>query len=131
MNVCIPVIEDRGLDSRVHAHFGSAPLFLLVDTARGSVRAIPGRGYGRRRGHGGGYPLAALAGEGIDCVVTGEIGRHAVADLRRAQVPVFLTTCGTVGDAVAAVVAGRLPEATPDTCHGRHARRRWRHGRCG
>jgi len=32
MKLCIPISEDRGLDSPICGHFGSAPAFLLVDT---------------------------------------------------------------------------------------------------
>ncbi len=32
MNICIPVNEDKGLQSPVCAHFGSAPAFMIVDT---------------------------------------------------------------------------------------------------
>ena len=32
MKICFPVTADEGLESAVYSHFGSAPLFLLVDT---------------------------------------------------------------------------------------------------
>ena len=32
MKVCVPVTHDQGLQSPVSGHFGSAPLFVLVDT---------------------------------------------------------------------------------------------------
>ena len=40
MQICIPVVEDKGLQSRVSAHFGSAPAFMIVDTESGACRAI-------------------------------------------------------------------------------------------
>jgi len=133
MNVCIPTNDDHGLDSRICGHFGSAPLFMLVDTNDGSTRAIPnpGHGPGHGHGHGGCSPLAALVGQPIDCVVAGGIGRGAIAALQRAHVRVFLAESGTVGEAVAALADGRLAEATPDTGCGQHARHRHRHGGCG
>ena len=37
MNLCIPVEQDAGPESPVCAHFGSAPLFLLVNTESGET----------------------------------------------------------------------------------------------
>ena len=31
MKICFPVAENKGLESPVYNHFGSAPMFLLVD----------------------------------------------------------------------------------------------------
>jgi predicted Fe-Mo cluster-binding NifX family protein len=49
MNICIPTTDDEGLESKVCAHFGSAPAFLVVDTDSGGTRDRPGDG-----GHPGG-----------------------------------------------------------------------------
>lgn len=40
MNLCIPVTQDLGLQSPVCMHFGSAPLFLIVDTDSGATETI-------------------------------------------------------------------------------------------
>jgi len=40
MNICIPVESDAGLQSSVNAHFGSAPVFLIVDTDTMDIRAV-------------------------------------------------------------------------------------------
>ena len=37
MKVCIPVSEQRGLESPVHGHFGSAPAFLAVVVGKGRI----------------------------------------------------------------------------------------------
>ena len=63
MHICIPVLDDRGLDSQVSAHFGSAPGFMIVDTESGSCRLI-GNG-NQHHAHGMCQPLAALAGEPV------------------------------------------------------------------
>ena len=41
MNVCIPVDEERGLDSPVCGHFGSAPFYLIVNADSGDCHAVP------------------------------------------------------------------------------------------
>jgi predicted Fe-Mo cluster-binding NifX family protein len=32
MRLCIPTIDDAGLDAQLSAHFGSAPYYTIVDT---------------------------------------------------------------------------------------------------
>ena len=58
MKVCIPVTEDHGLQSPVSAHFGSAPLFMIVDIEGGSCRTVPN--HNSHRGHGMCQPLSVL-----------------------------------------------------------------------
>jgi predicted Fe-Mo cluster-binding NifX family protein len=113
MNICIPVTEDRGLDSPVCAHFGSAPIFMIVDTESGSLRAIPNRNL--HDGHGMCRPLEALAGENLDGMVVGGIGMGALGKLQAARVSVFLSQHGTVGETLAAFRAGSLEPVTPRT----------------
>ena len=72
MNICIPVNADEGLASPVCAHFGSAPFFMIIDTASGACRALPNGN--QHHAHGMCQPLAALAGENLDAIVVGGIG---------------------------------------------------------
>ena len=44
MKVCFPVQKDEGIESQVYNHFGSAPVFIVVDT-RGKGSAT-GRQHG-------------------------------------------------------------------------------------
>ncbi len=37
MKICFPVQENEGLGSRVYNHFGSAPMFIVVDTETDNV----------------------------------------------------------------------------------------------
>jgi predicted Fe-Mo cluster-binding NifX family protein len=119
MQVCIPVDEDRGLESPVCAHFGAAPAFLIVDTESGDCRAIPNSN--QHHGHGGGCaPLEALAGIPLDGMVVGGIGMGAVNKLRAAGVAVYLATHPTVRPTLEALRAGTLEEVTPGTACREH-----------
>ena len=40
MKVCFPVPEDKGLDSLVYGHFGSAPLFGVDDHEQGGSERV-------------------------------------------------------------------------------------------
>ena len=120
MNLCIPVNEDKGLQSPVCAHFGSAPAFLIVDTDTGSCRAIVNKN--QHHGHGQCSPLASILGEPIDGVVVGGIGMGAFNKLRAANIPVHLSEHDTVAATIASFNAGTLKRMeTRMTCAGHGA----------
>lgn len=41
MNICIPIVEDRGFLSPISPHFARAPMFLLVEPSSLAHRCIP------------------------------------------------------------------------------------------
>jgi predicted Fe-Mo cluster-binding NifX family protein len=118
MNICIPVLEDKGLGSPVSQHFGSAPLFIIVDTGSGSCRSVMNRNLDH--GHGMCQPLLSLAGESVDAMVVGGIGQGALGRLQAANIRVFLSTLDTVDSTLAAFRCGTLREVTPQTACGHH-----------
>lgn len=129
MNICIPVTRDEGLDSRVFAHFGSAPMFLLVDSESGACRALGNRN--QHHEHGMCSPLSSLLGEKIDAVVVGGIGAGALGKLAAAGIPVHLAQHRTVGETVEALRAGTLPEMDAALVCGGHAHGGHGHGAQG
>lgn len=118
MNVCIPVEEDRGPKSRVCAHFGSAPLFMIVDSETGSCRAITNGN--QHHNHGMCTPLAALQGESFEAVVVGGIGAGALNKLLSAGIEVFLSDQSNVERTLAALKAGTLRPVTMDSACAQH-----------
>jgi len=106
MFVCIPIEENQGLQSRVCAHFGSTPEFLIVDTDSSNCRAIPNKN--QHHGHGMCAPIASLEGERIDAIVVGGIGMGALNKLMMAGLQVFMAEHETVGETIAAFTAGSL-----------------------
>lgn len=111
MTICFPVTRDAGAESPLCAHFGSAPLFLLVDAESGARRILANGNLHHE--HGRCSPLAALAGERVDGLVVGGIGAGALAKLGAAGIPVYFSDHGTVGEALAALRAGSLQPVTP------------------
>ena len=83
MNICIPITRDNGIQSPVSLHFGSAPIFMVVDTESGDCRAITNRNL--HHDHGMCQPLAQLAGERLDAMVVGGIGMGAFGKLKAAN----------------------------------------------
>ena len=122
MNVCIPVDKHQGLDRLVHNHFGSAPMFLLVDTEKLTCETVANR----HADHGGGvcHAVGALQSKPVDAVVTGGIGRGALSKLEAAGYKVFQARPKTVRETVEALKGGSLPvfgrEASCGCSDGHH-----------
>lgn len=118
MNICIPIEEDQGLQSRVCAHFGSAPAFLIVETGTGACRAIPNQNL--HHGNGMCTPLQSLQGEPIDAMVVGGMGMGALNKLAAAGIQIYLAEHPTVAETVDAFKAGTLRPMQPGmACGGR------------
>jgi predicted Fe-Mo cluster-binding NifX family protein len=106
MNICIPVEADNGLGSQVCAHFGAAPVLMIVATDTGSTRAIVNGN--RHHRHGMCKPLQSLQGEQIDGAVVGGIGAGALDQFNAANIPVYAAEHATVGVVLAAFRSGRV-----------------------
>jgi predicted Fe-Mo cluster-binding NifX family protein len=121
MQICIPVLEDQGLNSLVCGHFGSAPAFMIVDTDSGRYQLIENRN--EHHAHGTCQPLAAIAGQSVDGIVVGGIGMGALMKFRAAGIEVFRAVHPTVGETVAAFTAGMLqPVGNEHACAGHHGK---------
>ena len=125
MKLCFPVEKNEGLQSQVFGHFGSAPVFLLVDTEADGVTEVSNRDL--HHAHGACSPVRALGGQAVDAVIVGGIGGGALGGLTRAGVRVFKAETGTVAHNVARMKDRRLTPWTSDQVCGGHG-----HGRgCG
>ncbi len=121
MKLCFPVKLTQDLESEVYGHFGSAPCFLIVDTASGSITTIANAD--QHHSHGMCSPFKALSGRAVDAVVVGGIGSGALSKLTAAGVPVYRAMALTVRDNLDLFRAGMLPEFRPNhVCagHGAH-----------
>jgi predicted Fe-Mo cluster-binding NifX family protein len=121
MKICIPIIEDKGLESPVCGHFGSAPAFLLAEAETGQFEILSNGN--QHHAHGMCQPLQALAGASPDALVVGGIGQGALLKLNAAGVRVYFAVAPTVGENLTALKEGRLSEATVEASCGHH-----RHG---
>ena len=108
MKVCIPAPVDRGLDSDVSGHFGSAPWFILHDFAKDYTEAFSNQK--DEHVHGQCHPMKALRELGVDALIVSGLGRRALSNMRECGVRVFHAVPGTVRDNLAALKAGTLEE---------------------
>jgi predicted Fe-Mo cluster-binding NifX family protein len=118
VNICIPVTADRGLESPVSGHFGSAPIYMLVDVETRQARALTNARAVHE--HGACRPLDALAGEKIDALVVGGIGAGALMKLQGAGIRVFRATAPTVAGCLDAFARNEVEEIGPGGACGRH-----------
>ena len=85
MRICIPTVDDRGLEARISEHFGSAPFYTLVDTETGRLETLPnshpGHGSGQAHARGACRALATIGPHNCDAVVCRGMGRGAMATL--------------------------------------------------
>ena len=96
MKLCFPVLKDEGMESTVYNHFGSAPMFVVIDTVTNNISTIVNRD--QHHQHGACNPIKALDDKKIDAIVVGGIGRGALTRLNQSAIRVFLTClniCGT------------------------------------
>jgi predicted Fe-Mo cluster-binding NifX family protein len=117
MKIAFPVQSDRGLESSVYGHFGSAPFFMVFDSSDKALEAIGNND--AHHIHGQCQPLKALGGTEVDMVVVGGIGAGALMKLQNQGIRVFRAVEGSVKDNLELLESGRLPEfASHMTCGG-------------
>lgn len=123
MKICFAVEKDDGMKSAVYGHFGSAPLFVMVDTESGDLASVGNRDMVHV--HGACNPIAALGGRGVDAVVVGGIGAGALNKLNSEGIQVYASRAETIAENVDLLKEGKLPVLTlQHSCAG-HA------GGCG
>lgn len=120
MKICFPVVRNEGLDSRVFNHFGSAPMFLIVDADSRTVAEVVNRDQHHR--HGACRPLFALGGQAVDAVAVGGIGAGALAGLLQAGLKVYQAETGTVAANLESFARQELAELTDQQTCGGHGR---------
>lgn len=118
MKVCIPISEDRGMESPICGHFGSAPAFLLVDTETKAHRVFTNTEAHHEHGHCA--PIAKLSEERIEAFIVGGIGAGALARLHATGVAVYRGGRGSAAESLAALVRGDLATVTPADACGHH-----------
>jgi len=115
MKICFPVLENRGLESVPHAHFGTAPFFLVCDMESEETSLIENRG--DHQSHGGCAPVNTLRDAGVEAVVVGGIGPRAVIRFQEEGIRVFRAVEGTVKEHIELLRNDQVPAwDTDDNC---------------
>jgi len=120
MKVCFPVQKDDGLDSEVYNHFGSAPVFMVVDTNTNSIASI--NNGDQHHAHGACNPMKALDNQKVDAIVVGGIGAGALSRLNQMGITVHRSQAETIRGNLALFTAQALPVLTLQGCCGGHSK---------
>jgi predicted Fe-Mo cluster-binding NifX family protein len=119
MRLCIPTMNERGLEAPLSAHFGSAPYYTVVETETGKVEVAANPRAQHEHGHC--EPVAGIADLSPDAVVCMGLGRRALDRLQTAGIQVFVARATQVSQAVLQFRSGELAPFTSDgTCSGGH-----------
>ena len=119
MKVGFAVELNKGLESAVYGHFGSAPAFIIVDTDLKQVSAVDNTN--AHHVHGACNPIMALGGNSIDAMVVGGIGAGAIVKLNSMGIKVYRAGAPTVNRNIALLGENQLQEISMnDSCqqHG-------------
>ena len=116
MRVAFATDVDRGLESPVHDHFGSAPLFIIVESESSQIEAVTNPD--RMHVHGQCQPLAALGDKKVEALVVAGIGGGALRKLRSAGIKVFWAQAESVDENLRLFHAGTLLEIQLDQVCG-------------
>jgi predicted Fe-Mo cluster-binding NifX family protein len=119
MKICFPAQKNDGLDSAVYNHFGSAPIFVVVDTDTDNVTAINNRD--QHHTHGACNPMKALDNQKVDAIVVGGIGAGALNRLNQMGIIVHRSQASTIRENLAMFASKTLPELTLQGCCGGHS----------
>jgi len=119
MKICFPVQKDEGIESAVYNHFGSAPIFVVVDTDTNALATINNRD--QHHTHGACNPMKALDNQKVDAIVVGGIGAGALTRLNQMGIIVHRSSAATVRENMAMFASKSLPELTLQGCCGGHS----------
>lgn len=87
VTICISS-TGKTLNSRVDFRFGRCQYFLIIDNNTGKFKAIPNAGLGYNRGAGI-SAAQVVADQGIDAIITGNIGPNAFMVLNNIGIKIY------------------------------------------
>ena len=113
MRIALSADNDSGLDSVISPHFGRCPYYVFVDVEEqevASVRSAQNPFYGQHRP--GAVP-GFINDQGANVMLTGGMGRRAVAFFEQLGIEAVTGASGTVRQALEQYLGGRLRGAEP------------------
>ena len=87
MKICIPTINDNGMDSKVNLHFGSSPFFMIYDNDSEVFEFVDNSDAGHE--HGMCRPLSQIGTKNIDTVICSGMGARAISRLNQEGIRAF------------------------------------------
>jgi predicted Fe-Mo cluster-binding NifX family protein len=125
MRIAISVDQNKGLASMVSPHFGRCPYYVLADVEDQIIRRVTCTANPFFRDHRPGQVPAFIKEQGADVIITGGMGRRAIASFEHSDIEPVTGASGPVAHALEEYLDGRIDGAQPcreSTAHGRHRR---------
>jgi len=114
------VQHDEGVESKVYNHFGSAPLFVVVDSETNSMAVI--KNSDQHHAHRACNPIKAIDNQKIDAIVVGGIGSGALSRLNQLGIRVYRASQPTIQKNIELFNSKQLSEYALQSCCGGHDR---------
>lgn len=111
--------QAEGLEAKTSPLFGRCPVFVVVDSEMGLISSIPNPAL---NAHGGAGTQAGqlMVTEGVDVILTGNLGPNAGMVLQAAGLPVYRHKNGSVQETLEAYQRDELEQITKPMQHGHH-----------
>ena len=104
MKVAFACENNNGIESKIAAHFGRCPYYIIVDIEGGEVKGVRAVENPIAGGHEPGYLPNYLAGMGVKKVVAGGMGPRAVEWFSRLGIETVIEMSCTVKEVLARIV---------------------------
>lgn len=120
ITVAVPSAMPGGLDAEVGQHFGHCDIYTIVEVSDGKVSKVGTLPNVPHVQGGCMAPVNHLAGNGVNVLIAGGMGMRPLMGFNQVGIHVYYGgAAGTVGAAVQAFLAGKLPEFSSEmTCGG-------------
>ncbi|WP_129595958.1 NifB/NifX family molybdenum-iron cluster-binding protein [Anaerophilus nitritogenes] len=106
MKIAISVLE-KGMDGMMDARFARCLYFAIVDTQKNQCEWIENQGTAALNG-GSVVSAQQVISQGVEVLITGFVGPHAMKVLETANVKVYRGKGGTIEDEVTLYEEGKL-----------------------
>ncbi|MBC7090572.1 MAG: NifB/NifX family molybdenum-iron cluster-binding protein [Nitrososphaeria archaeon] len=121
VKIVVPIVEDRGLDSKIAEHFGRAPYFAVFElNDKGEVIyfktvSTVGEHFG-----GPGYTHDRILELKPDAIIVYGMGQRGLSTFQNHGIAVFKAEKDTVKDVIASYVKGEVRELTEGCARAHH-----------
>jgi len=113
MRIAISADDRNGLDSVVSPHFGRCPYYILVDVDGHEVEAVNAIDNPYYSQHSPGVVPGFIHSQGVDVMLTGGMGRRAIAFFEQFGIEAVTGASGTVRRALELYLGGQLRGVQP------------------
>jgi len=118
MKICIPTKSFKGEKAKVHAHFGSADYFTIVDLDSGLIETVINNN--SHHAHGLCQPLSVIGDKGINVIISQGMGARVVQKLNEAGIKAYKSAGITVEEVIKQYQAKELEELTIENACMQH-----------